>query len=436
MMALGWMLRAPLFVAGMLAGHPGPTPATDLRAAYAAVRTRLGSERIPAFARKYGMKCSACHFAVPILNPYGLAFKDRGYRMKNGTDDLRLQDPSYWPVFAWLYKAYQLDVNSLGDQTVQRTGGFTNGQLVFGGLGSISDHVSFRFTPVIFEDGITFVDAGWVRYNQAFGTDWVNLRIGAIEPDLPLFAGREYNMSTPRFWLQYAYTAPGSVSPFNLFGAWPGLEVMGHDVDSHTRYSVEVFNAPGAPRAHCTFCSPGVFGRVTRRIDLRSGLLTSAQLGVFGSYSTWPVGPDTSNLEPQQRYGADLELWLLSDVLPLRVTATGLTGDDSRRLIPLATRDQRYNSGLLQVDYVPVLPLVFYSRLQVIRNATQAVPGSLGTRGDQDFQMIGAHYYLEQNSRFDWYLELTYARQLIKDAGPSGQSATHDFLWAGTHLVF
>ena len=35
---------------------------------------------IPAFARKYGLRCSACHEAWPKLKNFGQVFKDTGYR--------------------------------------------------------------------------------------------------------------------------------------------------------------------------------------------------------------------------------------------------------------------------------------------------------------------------------------------------------------------
>ena len=38
---------------------------------------------IPAFARKYGLPCSACHIGWPILNNFGLAFRDNGYQLGN-----------------------------------------------------------------------------------------------------------------------------------------------------------------------------------------------------------------------------------------------------------------------------------------------------------------------------------------------------------------
>jgi hypothetical protein len=418
--------------------YPTTVTAAGREGVYAALVRRMEAahRKIPAFARKYGMKCSACHLSVPSLNRFGQAFKDNGYRLKNGTDDLRLKDPSYWPAFAWLWKNYEYDVQRLGGETVQRTGGFANGALVFGGLGSISDKLSFRFVPIIYEDGTTIVDHGWIRYNQAFGTDWVNIRAGSIEPDLPISLGREYNMGTSRFGLLYLYGVPGSVSRFSVQGNEPGIEIMGHDRGSLSRYTVNVFNTSGAPRAHCTFCAPGVFGRVTRRLDFANGFLRSVQLGAFGTYSTWPVGPDTSDLKGQRRFGADVEVLLGSDVLPLRVTAMAITGRDNRELVPLATRDPKYNAGLLQFEYVPALSWVFYSRLQVIRNQRQALAGVPDDFGDQDFQLLGLHYKPDLTTRFAWWLELSYWRQHIKRVTPAGQGLTLQSLWLGTHVAF
>jgi len=454
--ARGILARSAL-VAAALAGpavakaDTGPAPAGDhayvLPAAgrwtaerqrvYAALRRYVEAHRdIPAFARKYGMKCSACHLAVPVLNQFGQAFKDNGYRMKNGTDDLRANEPAYWPLFAWLWKDYEVDIERVGGQTVQKQGGISNGALVLGGLGSIGDKVSFRFTPIVYEDGNTIVDHGWIRYNQAFGSDWVNIKVGSADLDLPIYPGREYNMGASRFAVLYAYSVPGSVSRFSVLFPQPGVEIMGHDLGSRNRYSVNLFNTGGAPRAHCVLCSPGIFGRVTHRQEFATGFLRAVRVGVFGAYATWPVGPDTSDLKGQQRLGGDVELWLGSDVLPLRATVMAITGRDDRALVPSATQDPKYNAGMLQLEYVPKLPLVFYSRLQVIRNQRQAVAGSPDDLGDQDFQLVGVRHALELNSRFAWLVELTYWRWTIKHVAPGGANVTNHTLWLGTHLDF
>ena len=53
---------------------------------------------IPAFARKYGLRCSACHESWPMLNYFGQKFKDNGYQLMNDRDAPIWQNPSYWPV--------------------------------------------------------------------------------------------------------------------------------------------------------------------------------------------------------------------------------------------------------------------------------------------------------------------------------------------------
>src|SRR5271157_3894334 len=53
---------------------------------------------IPAFARKYGMPCSSCHQAWPMLSPFGQQFKDNGYQMGNDRDAPIFQQAAYWPV--------------------------------------------------------------------------------------------------------------------------------------------------------------------------------------------------------------------------------------------------------------------------------------------------------------------------------------------------
>jgi len=47
---------------------------------YAAAYATYASA-IPAFARKYGLRCSACHTAWPELSAFGQRFKDNGYQL-------------------------------------------------------------------------------------------------------------------------------------------------------------------------------------------------------------------------------------------------------------------------------------------------------------------------------------------------------------------
>src|SRR6516165_7199457 len=39
------------------------------------------SEALPQFARRFNLKCSACHTIVPVLNEQGLLFQRLGYHL-------------------------------------------------------------------------------------------------------------------------------------------------------------------------------------------------------------------------------------------------------------------------------------------------------------------------------------------------------------------
>src|ERR1700749_4284120 len=60
--------------------------------------TTQSANAIPAFARKYGLRCSACHESWPMLNFFGQKFKDNGYQLMNDRDSPIWQNASYWPA--------------------------------------------------------------------------------------------------------------------------------------------------------------------------------------------------------------------------------------------------------------------------------------------------------------------------------------------------
>jgi len=60
---------------------------------------------LPAFSRKYGVSCSQCHYAYPILNGYGRQFKMNGFVREKGSSDgvLKTPDNQLWieKIFPW-----------------------------------------------------------------------------------------------------------------------------------------------------------------------------------------------------------------------------------------------------------------------------------------------------------------------------------------------
>jgi len=88
---------------------------------------RSPAHAIPAFARKYGLRCSACHLAWPVLNDFGWRFKDNGYQLMNHRDAPIWQHPSYWPVtFRTTPNWHREKTNKVA---VEVGGGVNNGQV-------------------------------------------------------------------------------------------------------------------------------------------------------------------------------------------------------------------------------------------------------------------------------------------------------------------
>src|SRR6202045_2151609 len=112
---------------------------------------------IPAFARKYGMPCSACHEAWPKLNNFGQNFKDNGYQMMNERDAPIFQQAAYWPVAFRITPNWHRESVNKADLTNPATALTTEGQLTTHGFdlsgldiltaGTLAKNISFLLVP-------------------------------------------------------------------------------------------------------------------------------------------------------------------------------------------------------------------------------------------------------------------------------------------------
>jgi hypothetical protein len=402
-----------------------------------ATSVHASSRTIPAFARKYGLKCTACHEAWPVLNVVGRAFRDNGYRFNNGKDDAITTDPSYWPIFAWLQQNYQYQYNKSENHTLVNSGSVTGGSAVVGAMGSLSKNISFKVIPVVEFNGAFFFEQGWIRINRLFDTDALNVRIGAIEFDLPIATAGERDFTfSGGAQRSLSYSVPGSANTLDLLGAPPGIEISGHDRGSINRYAVLFYNNTGAGGHHTLFNTPSAYGHVSHLFQVPGGFVRDVEIGAFGTYATVNVGPDTAALKSQQRYGASLDTWLASDALPLHLEALYFHGKDDKAIIAGATRDAIFNGGLVQVDYVPALPFEIFARYNLVRNTAQPVVTQAGSFADQSIYLIGIQHTVEFTSRFEWGWQLNYSLQQNRFRAPDGSNLTQHLVWAGLTLAF
>src|SRR4051794_38486482 len=155
---------------------------------------------VPAFARKTGLACSACHEVWPRLNQFGQLFRDRGYRVETERDAPVEQGPGYWPIamrttvgYQWLRQT--LVPTDAGPVTTnQGTFGFTGLDLF--AVGTLGERVSFlvTYTPGLVGSGFQLggdagesdLESAWAGFNDLLGTSFLNLRVGKHAVDLPV----------------------------------------------------------------------------------------------------------------------------------------------------------------------------------------------------------------------------------------------------------
>lgn len=145
---------------------------------------------LPAFARKTGLRCSACHEAWPKLSPFGQTFRDNGYQIGNERDSPVYLSPFYWPIAVRYTPQWHAERNSAvatdqaasGVQPVSTQGFDGSGvDLWFAGL--LSKNISFVILPSSDEYGNFHFESGWVRFDNLLGSTWLNLKGGKFELD-------------------------------------------------------------------------------------------------------------------------------------------------------------------------------------------------------------------------------------------------------------
>src|ERR1700751_1559375 len=162
---------------------------------------------IPAFARKYGLPCSACHEAWPMLNNFGQTFKDNGYQLGNDRDAPIYQQPSYWPIMFRTTPIWHRENNNR--QAIDSVPGSASSGLVETGVtssgfdlqgvdfitaGTLYKNISFFVQPFIGNSSINLTQA-WARFDNLANSRWLNIKMGKFELDQPFSQERILTLS-------------------------------------------------------------------------------------------------------------------------------------------------------------------------------------------------------------------------------------------------
>jgi hypothetical protein len=394
---------------------------------------------VPAFARKTGLACSACHEVWPRLNPFGQLFRDRGYRLENDRDAPVEQSPYYWPIAARTTVGYQwlrqsLVPTDLGPTTTnQGTFGFDGLDLFV--VGTLGDRVSFLITysPGLAGSGFQLapnagesdLEAAWAGFNNILGTSYLNVRVGKHALDLPIDEHRTITLTQD--YNVYHFHPAGSTVAWAPGDSQAGLELYGHSELSRLRYSISFVNEGDSNFfSNALISNPVVWAHFTGQQIFGGGVLASAKAGVFGSVGFHPaylatylgagVPSSAYGMKAHWRYGAEAHVQLLSVANPLTFSGVIWGGSDARELIQNATQDGRFLGGFVEGVFTISPRISLVGRAERIVNTQRGDATAPQSEGNTTAFTAAIRHTFELTSRTEGAFQLELSSSSIEAA--------------------
>ena len=366
---------------------------------------------IPAFARKYGLRCSACHESWPMLNFFGQKFKDNGYQLMNDRDAPIWQNPGYWPItFRIIPIWHRVSTNKIA---VDEGSGTSNGEakltssgfdlsgLDFHTGGTLEKNFSFYVLPSSDATASFHFETVMARIDNIRGSPWFNLKLGKFELDNLLSEKRILTLTgNGGIYQLYHFIPAGDGNVFGQMGDNQlGLELMGHSANDRTRYSVSLLSSndgqvglPYGSESYSTFISGSQAFDVGRLGVDRIGFyvmageapttwLTNGGAAVAGS-GTNNKGYSREGFVGQFYFGQHFDLTVVTqhgedsawfgqgygDFIDGVATNNNTPGTQ----LPAGSRNPTWNGVLIEPHYVVSPQMILLGRYETIRMSQQA----------------------------------------------------------------
>ncbi|HET7890120.1 MAG TPA: hypothetical protein VFL34_01260 [Candidatus Sulfotelmatobacter sp.] len=409
---------------------------------------------LPAFARKYGLRCSACHESWPMLNYFGQKFKDNGYQLMNDRDAPIWQNPGYWPVTFRITPIWHrvstgkvaVDTYSGGavsGTTIQRvtSSGFDLSGLDFHTGGTLEKNFSFYVLPSSDNTASFHFETVMARLDNLFGSPWLNIKLGKFELDNLLSEKRILTLTGNGGIYQLYHFRP--VGDGNVFGQMGdnqlGVEVMGHSWNDRTRYSAALLSSTdGTPGLQYGNAYTGFF-TASQAFDV--GKLGVDRVGAYAMIGQAPTyyltsggaalpGTGLSNqgfsregfvgqfyfgehfdLQVVTQHGSD-SAWFgqgYGDLIGGTVSGNNTPGT----VLPAGSQAPSWNGVLGEAHYVYSPQLLFLGRYENIQMSRQSTPGTPGNLGNISTYTLGIRYnpFMTSRAGFAWHNEYNWLHQ-------------------------
>jgi len=412
---------------------------------------------LPAFARKYGLRCSACHEAWPMLNYFGQKFKDNGYQLMNDRDSPIWQNNGYWPVTFRITPSWHressdkvaVDQAVTGQQQITARGFDVGGLDILAG-GTIEKNLTFLLVPSSDETGAFHFESVNARLDNLWGSPWLNVKMGKFELDNFVSEKRILTISANGGSFQIYHFIP--VGDSNVFGQIGdnqfGLEWMGHSANDRTRLSAALLSSSDG-NVDLPSNTYSAFFAGSQAFD--TGKLGTQRVGFYAMVGQAPTYSLTSGGVPIPGGGLGNKsfsrvgfsgLFYLGSLDFQVVTQHGsdnasfATSTPANQALPAGARSAVWNGEFVETHYVYSPQLVFIQRSEWVRMSQQAIPGTASNLGNIDQYTFGYRYYPAMNARagFAWHNEYSWVRQ--RGTAPDGSDLTSSSLMLGFDFDF
>jgi hypothetical protein len=431
---------------------------------------------IPAFARKYGLRCSACHEGWPMLNAFGQRFKDQGYQLMNDRDAPIWQHPAYWPATFRITPNWHressdkvaIDVGT-GTNNGQRqitSSGFDLTGLDFHTGGTLEKNISFYVLPSSNSLGQFHFETVMARLDNLFNSPWLNVKLGKFELDNLVSEKRILTLTSisgiyqTYHFIPVTQTSAGPITDGNIFGQIGdnqlGVELMGHSPNDRTRYSAALLTSSDG-NVNLPFGANAYSGFFTVSQAFDAGKLGLHRIGAYAMIGEAPTLfftsggtpiPGAIGNRPFNREGF-VGLFYFGKLNFQVVTQHGWDsawfgqgyGQGSPNngpgvTLPAGSRAPTWNGYLLETHYVYSPQLIFIQRSEWERMSRQATPGTASNFGNIDMYTFGYRWYPIMTSRagFAWHNEYSWSRR--RGVAPDGSDLTSSSLFIGFDFDF
>ncbi len=416
---------------------------------------------IPAFARKYGLPCSACHIGWPLLNNFGIAFKDNGYQLMNDKDSPIYQNPAYFPITFRVTPQWHLENNNkvaidqTGTEQSITTHGFDLSGLDIWTAGTLYKNISFQVLPSMGEGDTFHFESAWVRFDNLLNSPWLNVKVGKFELDNLLSEKRFLTLSgVGGAWFNYHFLPQNDINGFGGIGDNQlGVELSGHNRNSYSRYSVALLSSvdgnPGLTSAGAsnTARTYDTFVNVNQGFAVKGlGVQRIGAYAYFGQSPTYFLTSDGSPVQAKgnrsfSRVGA-YGWWFIKD---LDVETFYMHGQDNVYLgngvavndpngLPAGAVGPTWNGGFVEAHYTVNPQFIFTGRYELVHMSRQANPELAATPnlGNVDSFTIGYRWYPIMLSRAGLAFHNEYSQSKMGNLAPlSGTDVLNRSLMVG-----